>query len=98
MSLDISWVSSSLGLRFFDLTVSFLDPDNVIGPNGLLSTKARIVVTNSVAYLMQFDHAMYLRRGVVVETGPIQVLLSNPESETSKTLYVPFCSKECSQY
>lgn len=58
--------------------------DNVIGPRGLLATKARILVTNSIAFVKQFDSLIYLRRGVVLESGSYQQLRVNPESEISK--------------
>lgn len=55
--------------------------DQVIGPYGLLSTKARIVVTNSIAFLKQFDKIVYLRRGIILETGSYSELVNNNESE-----------------
>lgn len=58
--------------------------DNVIGPQGLLATKARILLTNSVAYLKYFDELVYLRRGIILEQGPFSVLMANPESEVRK--------------
>ncbi|KAI0819664.1 metal resistance protein YCF1 [Trametes gibbosa] len=58
--------------------------DNVIGPNGLLATKARIVVTNSIHFLKQFTQIMYMRRGVVLETGTYAELVSNTQSELHK--------------
>lgn len=62
--------------------------DNVIGPNGLLGTKARILVTNSVSYLRQFDQILYIRRGIVLESGSYVSLMANPESEVSRLVYV----------
>ncbi|KAG1817496.1 P-loop containing nucleoside triphosphate hydrolase protein [Suillus subaureus] len=43
--------------------------DHVIGPQGLLATKARILVTNSISYLKYFDQLVYLRRGIILESG-----------------------------
>ena len=64
-----------------------VDPqDNVIGPNGILATKARIVVTNSIHFLKQFDQILYLRRGIVLETGSYQVLVNNSESQLYKLM------------
>jgi len=60
--------------------------EHVIGPNGLLSTKARIVSTNSITSLNQFDQLLYLRRGVIQECGPLQVLQSNPQSHIGKLM------------
>jgi hypothetical protein len=58
--------------------------DNVIGPNGLLSTKARILVTNSIAFIHQFDSLAFIRRGIILEKGSYQSLIANPNSEISK--------------
>ncbi|KAF8159727.1 multidrug resistance-associated ABC transporter [Crassisporium funariophilum] len=58
--------------------------DNVIGPNGLLSTKGRILVTNSIAFIKQFDSLSFIRRGIVLESGSYQSLVADPNSEISK--------------
>ncbi|KAF8892115.1 multidrug resistance-associated ABC transporter [Infundibulicybe gibba] len=58
--------------------------DNVIGPQGLLSTKARILVTNSIAFVKQFDQLVFIRRGIVLENGSYGELMANPESEFGK--------------
>jgi ABC-type transport system involved in cytochrome bd biosynthesis fused ATPase/permease subunit len=63
-------------------------PDNVIGPQGLLATKARILVTNSIAFVKQFDSLVYLRRGIILESGSYHELIANTESELSKLMYV----------
>lgn len=60
--------------------------DQVIGPHGLLSTKARIVVTNSIAFLKQFDKIVYLRRGIIRDCGSYEELLNNAESELYKLM------------
>lgn len=60
----------------------------MIGPNGLLSTKARILVTNSIAFISQFDHLTFIRRGIMLEQGSYLSLLANPNSEISKLVYV----------
>ncbi|KAI0091755.1 metal resistance protein YCF1 [Irpex rosettiformis] len=60
--------------------------DQVIGPYGLLSTKARILVTNSIAFLKQFDKIVYLRRGVILEQGTYTELTDNTESELYKLI------------
>ena len=59
-------------------------PDNVIGPNGLLSTKARILVTNSISFIHQFDSLVFIRRGIVLEKGSYRSLVANPNSEILK--------------
>lgn len=58
--------------------------DQVIGPQGILATKARIMVTNSIHFLRQFDQIAFLRRGVIVETGSYDELVSNTQTQTHK--------------
>ncbi|KAF6761448.1 metal resistance protein YCF1 [Ephemerocybe angulata] len=58
--------------------------DNIVGPNGLLSTKARILVTNSIAFITQFDSLVFIRRGIILESGTYESLMQNPESEIAK--------------
>ncbi|KZT65750.1 multidrug resistance-associated ABC transporter [Daedalea quercina L-15889] len=60
--------------------------DNVIGPNGLLATKARIIVTNSIHFLKQFDQILYMRRGIILETGTYRDLVRNSESQLYKLI------------
>ncbi|KAI6037805.1 P-loop containing nucleoside triphosphate hydrolase protein [Pisolithus marmoratus] len=60
--------------------------DNVIGPQGLLATKGRILLTNSVTYLKYFDELVYLRRGIILEQGPFPMLMANPDSEVRKLI------------
>ncbi|KAG2035311.1 P-loop containing nucleoside triphosphate hydrolase protein [Suillus americanus] len=61
--------------------------DHVIGPQGLLATKARILVTNSVSFLKYFDQLVYLRRGIILESGSYNELMSNPDSEVRKLVH-----------
>ena len=60
--------------------------DNVIGPNGLLSTKARILVTNSVSFVKQFDSLAYMRRGIVLEHGSYKALVKDLTTELFKLM------------
>ncbi|KAG8965978.1 hypothetical protein FRC03_012713 [Tulasnella sp. 419] len=60
--------------------------DNVIGPNGLLATKARLHVTNSVAFAKQHDALYFMRRGIILESGTYGEILTQPESELCKLL------------
>jgi ATP-binding cassette subfamily C (CFTR/MRP) protein 1 len=62
--------------------------DNVIGPQGILATKARILVTNSIAFLQHFDQLVYVRHGSIVESGSLHDLLSDERSELNKLVYV----------
>ncbi|KAG2112527.1 P-loop containing nucleoside triphosphate hydrolase protein [Suillus clintonianus] len=61
--------------------------DRVIGPQGLLATKARVLVTNSISYLKYFDQLVYLRRGIILECGSYNDLMSNPDSEVRKLVH-----------
>ncbi|KAG1839600.1 P-loop containing nucleoside triphosphate hydrolase protein [Suillus tomentosus] len=45
------------------------DTSLIMGPQGLLATKARVLVTNSISYLKYFDQLVYLRRGMILESG-----------------------------
>ncbi|KAG6889968.1 hypothetical protein C0992_003448 [Termitomyces sp. T32_za158] len=60
--------------------------DNVIGPHGLLATKARILVTNSIAFVKQFDQLVFIRRGIILENGSYETLALNAEGELTKLL------------
>ncbi|KAG8790592.1 hypothetical protein FRC12_011475, partial [Ceratobasidium sp. 428] len=60
--------------------------DQVIGPNGLLNGKARLHVTNSVAYLDQHDSIMMLRRGIILESGTFTEIMSDPTKELAKLI------------
>ena len=53
--------------------------ENVIGPQGLLATKARVLVTNSIAHLKQFDQIAYMRCGIILECGSYRQLISTPD-------------------
>lgn len=90
-------VDSHVARHVFGLSIRCLAPvfyslnpnvENVIGPNGILSTKARILVTNSIAYINQFDQLLFVRRGVILESGSYESLMANPESELHKLVYV----------
>ncbi|KAF9048225.1 multidrug resistance-associated ABC transporter [Hymenopellis radicata] len=58
--------------------------NNVIGPQGILATKARILVTNSIAFIKDFDHVAFIRRGIILEQGSYMSLMDNTEGEISK--------------
>jgi ATP-binding cassette, subfamily C (CFTR/MRP), member 1 len=58
--------------------------DNVIGPQGLLATKARILVTNSIAFLKQFDRLVFIRRGIILEFDTFDSCMANERSELRK--------------
>ncbi|OCH93693.1 metal resistance protein YCF1 [Obba rivulosa] len=60
--------------------------DHAIGPSGILATKARIVVTNSIHFLKQFDQIAYIRRGAILECGSYQELVNNNKTELHKLI------------
>ena len=51
--------------------------DNVLGRNGLLKNKTRILVTNSITILPDVDQIFVLKDGSVSESGTYKELLSN---------------------
>ncbi|KZV64400.1 P-loop containing nucleoside triphosphate hydrolase protein [Peniophora sp. CONT] len=61
--------------------------NQVIGPRGILASKARILITNSVAFAQHFDQIVYLRRGIIVEQGPYTKLAGNAEGELFKLIH-----------
>ncbi|KAG2095316.1 multidrug resistance-associated protein 6 [Suillus discolor] len=63
------------------------DTSLIMGPQGLLATKARVLVTNSISYLKYFDQLVYLRRGMILESGSYSELMSNPDSEVRKLVH-----------
>lgn len=48
------------------MTLLLLLVAQVIGPQGILASKARILVTNSIAFVKQFDEVVYIRRGIIL--------------------------------
>ncbi|XP_066155170.1 multidrug resistance-associated protein 1-like [Euwallacea fornicatus] len=64
----LSAVDSHVGKHIFD---------NLIGPNGLLKNKTRLLVTHSITYLPQTDKIICLKEGSISETGSYKELLSN---------------------
>ena len=49
--------------------------DKVIGPNGLLREKTRVLVTHGVRYLPFFDQIVVLKDGAISENGTYKELL-----------------------
>src|SRR5262249_23058679 len=56
--------------------------DNVLGPEGLLKTKTRILATNAIAVLSKADRITMVRGGRIVETGTYEQVM-----EAKKDLY-----------
>ncbi|KAL2164206.1 hypothetical protein VTH06DRAFT_3422 [Thermothelomyces fergusii] len=50
--------------------------DNVLGPNGLLSSKTRILATNSIPVLVEADYICMLTDGEIAERGTYRQLLA----------------------
>ncbi|KAJ7449546.1 multidrug resistance-associated ABC transporter [Mycena latifolia] len=60
--------------------------DKVIGPNGLLASQARILVTNSIAFVKQFDQVAFIRRGIIRECGTYETLMENSDGDLNKLI------------
>lgn len=74
---------------FFDADVYLLDDllsavdchvgkhvfDKVLGPNGILKNKTRVLVTHGIQYLPQVDHIVVLKGGQITESGTYKQLL-----------------------
>ena len=58
--------------------------DHVIGPSGLLATKARILVTNSVSFLAGCSNIVLIRRGIILESGSFENIMSHNHGEVQK--------------
>nr|KAF6321957.1 ATP binding cassette subfamily C member 2 [Pipistrellus kuhlii] len=50
--------------------------DKVLGPNGLLKSKTRILVTHSIHFLPQVDEIVVLENGTISEKGSYHALLA----------------------
>ncbi|XP_072483308.1 ATP-binding cassette sub-family C member 2 [Notamacropus eugenii] len=64
----LSAVDSHVGKHLFN---------KVIGPNGLLKDKTRILVTHGIHFLPQVDEIVVLANGAIVEKGSYSALLAN---------------------
>lgn len=62
----LSAVDSHVGKHIFE---------QVIGPDGLLANKTRVLVTHSVTYLKHMDNIFVLKEGTISERGSMQELL-----------------------
>ncbi|CAG8473230.1 8866_t:CDS:10 [Racocetra persica] len=73
-------------LYLFDDPLSAVDAhvgkhifDNVIGPTGLLRTKARVFVTNGIHFLSRTNSLIMLREGKIVEQGHFDSLMKQKQ-------------------
>ncbi|GAA5903406.1 hypothetical protein JCM6882_006539 [Rhodosporidiobolus microsporus] len=59
--------------------------DRVIGPEGLLKDKARLLTTNAIPYCEQADELIFLRNGVILERSTYSAAVQN-DTDLSKLL------------
>ena len=64
----LSAVDSHVGRQLFE---------KVIGPNGMLRGKTRVMVTHSVTHLTSVDHIIVMSKGGISEAGTFQELTQN---------------------
>ncbi|XP_074036465.1 multidrug-Resistance like Protein 1 isoform X3 [Leptinotarsa decemlineata] len=67
----LSAVDSHVGKHIFE---------KVIGPNGMLKDKTRVLVTHAITYLPQTDKILVLKSGEISESGTYQELLDRKEA------------------
>ncbi|KAF9942250.1 hypothetical protein BGZ67_002583 [Mortierella alpina] len=53
---------------------------NLIGPNGLLKSKTRVLVTHAIHHLEQADQIVVIRDGKISETGKYNALMANKDA------------------
>jgi ABC-type multidrug transport system fused ATPase/permease subunit len=63
--------------------------EEVIGPNGELAGKTRLLVTHGITYLPKCDHIIVIKNGRVSEQGSYQELL-NMKGENQRKLGLSF--------
>ncbi|CAF0948802.1 unnamed protein product, partial [Brachionus calyciflorus] len=67
--------------------------DNVIGPNGILKSKTRLLVTNAVSFLPEVDIIIMLENGNIIESGTYSDLIKE-NNHFSKFLNNVFVNNE----
>ncbi|KAJ3353671.1 hypothetical protein GGF32_002902 [Allomyces javanicus] len=77
---------SKADIYIFDDPLSAVDAhvdrhmfNNILGPNGLLKDKTRILVTHAVHHLAELDHLVLLDQGRIVESGTYTELAANTD-------------------
>ncbi|ODQ80199.1 hypothetical protein BABINDRAFT_161174 [Babjeviella inositovora NRRL Y-12698] len=60
--------------------------DHVLGPNGLLSHKCKILATNSISVLEIANHISMVSGGEIVESGTYMDVLAKPESHLAQLI------------
>jgi ABC-type multidrug transport system ATPase subunit len=64
--------------------------EEVIGPNGELAGKTRLLVTHGITYLPKCDHIIVIKNGRVSEQGSYQELL-NMKGENQRKFCFCLC-------
>lgn len=54
--------------------------EKVLGPNGILKHKTRVLVTHGITHLPEVDYIIVLKNGEVTESGNYKELLSKKVS------------------
>ncbi|KZT52688.1 glycoside hydrolase family 43 protein [Calocera cornea HHB12733] len=67
MDDPLSAVDAHVGRHIFD---------HVMGPNGLLASKARLLITNAIPFVQQSDDILMIRSGVIVERGSFREVMA----------------------
>lgn len=60
--------------------------DHVLGPNGLLKTKAKILATNKISALSIADSVTLLENGEIIQQGSFSEITKAPDSPLSKLI------------
>ncbi|GJJ11410.1 hypothetical protein Clacol_005643 [Clathrus columnatus] len=60
--------------------------DHVIGPSGILASKARVLVTNTVSFLAQHDRILFLRRGIILENCSFNEIIADEDKQLHKLI------------
>ena len=60
--------------------------DHVIGPGGLLASKARILVTNGISFLTGCNNIVLIRRGIIFESGNFETIMNRSQGEIQKLM------------
>jgi len=63
--------------------------DNVLGPKGLLSSKARILCTNAITWLPACDKIVMLRGGIILETSTFDQVRTAMRQQMCRTILIP---------
>jgi ATP-binding cassette, subfamily C (CFTR/MRP), member 1 len=84
---------SNADIYMFDDPLSAVDAhvskslfDLVIGPNGMLKNKTRLLVTNSLNVLPQVDEVIILENGYIVETGSYEQLKNKHDGKFAELM------------